>query len=52
MAKQIVYGAQARHAVLRGINQLADAVKDTLGPSGRNVVRGKGSDRRRLPRTA
>ena len=38
MAKQIVYGEQARHAVLRGINQLADAVKVTLGPRGRNVV--------------
>src|SRR2546428_2595293 len=38
MAKQIVYGDQARRAVLRGINQLADAVKVTLGPKGRNVV--------------
>jgi len=38
MAKQIVYGDQARQAVLRGINQLADAVKVTLGPQGRNVV--------------
>jgi chaperonin GroEL len=38
MAKQIVYGEQARQAVLRGINQLADAVKITLGPRGRNVV--------------
>jgi chaperonin GroEL len=38
MAKQIVYGEQARGAVLRGINQLADAVKVTLGPKGRNVV--------------
>jgi chaperonin GroEL len=38
MAKQIVYGEQARQAVLRGINQLADAVKVTLGPKGRNVV--------------
>ena len=34
MAKQIVYGEQARQAVLRGINQLADAVKVTLGPEG------------------
>ncbi len=41
MAKQIVYGEQARHAVLRGINQLADAVKVTLGPRGRNVVLSK-----------
>ncbi len=38
MSKQIVYGEQARQAVLRGINQLADAVKVTLGPKGRNVV--------------
>jgi len=37
MAKQIVYDAQARQAVLRGINQLADAVKDTLGPSADGV---------------
>jgi chaperonin GroEL len=41
MAKQIVYGDQARRAVLRGINQLADAVKVTLGPRGRNVIIGK-----------
>src|ERR1700720_3701843 len=38
MAKQIIYGDQARRAVLRGVNQLADAVKVTLGPKGRNVV--------------
>ena len=38
MAKQIVYGEQARQTVLRGINQLADAVKVTLGPKGRNVI--------------
>ena len=38
MAKQIVYGDQARQAVLRGINQLADAVKVTLSPKGRNVI--------------
>jgi chaperonin GroEL len=38
MAKQIVYGEQARQAVLRGINQLADAVRVTLGPRGRNVL--------------
>jgi chaperonin GroEL len=38
MAKQIVYGEDARRSVLRGINQLADAVKVTLGPKGRNVV--------------
>jgi len=38
MAKQIIYGEQSRQAVLRGVNQLADAVKVTLGPKGRNVV--------------
>jgi chaperonin GroEL len=36
--KQIVYKEEARHALLRGVNQLADAVKVTLGPKGRNVV--------------
>ena len=38
MAKQIVHGEQSRGAILRGVNQLADAVKITLGPKGRNVV--------------
>ena len=38
MAKQIVQGAQSRQAILSGVNQLADAVKITLGPKGRNVV--------------
>src|SRR5256884_9006820 len=38
MAKQIVYGEQSRQAVLRGVNQLANLVKITLGPKGRNVV--------------
>src|ERR1700704_4149267 len=38
MAKQIVYGEQSRQAILSGVNQLADAVKVTLGPKGRNVV--------------
>src|SRR4026209_2653390 len=38
MAKQIVYGEQSRQAILRGVNQLADAVKVTLGPKGANVV--------------
>jgi chaperonin GroEL len=38
MAKQIVYGEESRQAVLRGVNKLADAVKVTLGPKGRNVV--------------
>ncbi len=38
MAKQIIYGEEARQAILRGVNSLADAVKVTLGPKGRNVV--------------
>ncbi len=38
MAKQIKYGQEARHALENGINQLADTVKITLGPKGRNVV--------------
>src|SRR6516164_5181913 len=38
MAKQIVYSESSRQAILRGVNQLADAVKVTLGPKGRNVV--------------
>jgi chaperonin GroEL len=37
-AKQIVHGEESRHAILRGVNQLADVVKITLGPKGRNVV--------------
>ena len=38
MAKQIVYSDNSRQAILRGVNQLADTVKVTLGPRGRNVV--------------
>src|SRR5438445_6426706 len=41
MAKQITHGEESRAAILRGVNQLADAVKITLGPRGRNVVLGK-----------
>ena len=37
-AKQIVHGEQSRQAILRGVNKLADVVKITLGPKGRNVV--------------
>jgi chaperonin GroEL len=37
-AKKIIYSEDSRHAILRGVNQLADAVKVTLGPKGRNVV--------------
>ena len=38
MAKQIVYGDKTRQALIEGVNQLANAVKITLGPKGRNVV--------------
>src|SRR4029453_3673984 len=38
MAKQVIHGEDSRQAILRGINQLADAVAITLGPKGRNVV--------------
>ena len=38
MAKQIVYGEDSRQAILRGVNALADCVKVTLGPKGRNVI--------------
>src|SRR5438132_437042 len=40
MAKQIVYGDFSRQGILRGVNGLADAVKVTLGPKGRNVILG------------
>ncbi len=38
MAKQVILGEQSRQAILEGVNTLADAVKVTLGPKGRNVV--------------
>ena len=38
MAKQLLYGEQARTSILRGVNKLADAVKTTLGPKGRNAI--------------
>lgn len=38
MAKQIIFSEDARHAILKGVDQLANAVKVTLGPKGRNVV--------------
>src|SRR4249920_3626734 len=37
-AKEIIYSEECRQAILRGVNKLADAVKVTLGPRGRNVV--------------
>src|SRR5688572_25964876 len=42
MAKHIVYGNDSRQGILRGVNSLANAVKVTLGPKGRNVILGKG----------
>jgi len=44
-SKQIVYNENARHALMRGVNKLADAVKVTLGPKGRHVVLDKKCDR-------
>ncbi|HXD19481.1 MAG TPA: chaperonin GroEL [Vicinamibacterales bacterium] len=41
MANQITYGDESRRAILRGVNSLADAVKVTLGPKGRNVILGR-----------
>ena len=41
MAKEILYGIEARNALSRGVDKLADTVKITLGPKGRNVVLGK-----------
>ncbi|MBQ1674051.1 MAG: chaperonin GroEL, partial [Bacteroidales bacterium] len=41
MAKQIIYGEEARKKILTGLDQLANTVKVTLGPKGRNVVLGK-----------
>ena len=38
MAKEIKYGAEARAALEQGVNKLADTVRVTLGPKGRNVV--------------
>ena len=38
MAKDIFYGIEARDALVRGVDKLADTVKITLGPKGRNVV--------------
>jgi chaperonin GroEL len=50
MAKQITLGKHSRAAILRGVNKLADTVKITIGPKGRNVVLDKkyGSSKTRL----
>ena len=52
MAKQITYGDASRQAILRGVNGLADAVKVTLGPKGRNVILSKAFGSPRSPKTA
>ena len=41
MAKEILYGIEARNALVNGVDKLANTVKITLGPKGRNVVLGK-----------
>lgn len=46
MAKEIKFSEEARRSMLRGVDALADAVKVTLGPKGRNVVLEKNSVRR------
>ena len=51
-AKQITYAEDARSAILKGVNKLADAVKMTLGPKGRNVVIEKKFGSPTSPRTA
>lgn len=51
-AKQVIYGDDSRQAILRGVNLLADAVKITLGPKGRNVVLDKKFGAPQSPRTA
>ena len=52
MAKQILYGIEARNALLRGVDNLADPVNITLGPKGRNVVLDKNTAHRWLSTTA
>ena len=52
MAKQIIFGEEARRSLEKGINSLADTVKITLGPKGRNVVLDKNTARRSSPTTA
>ena len=52
MAKRITLGEQSRAAILRGVNKLANTVKITLGPKGRNVVLDRNLAAQRLPKTA
>jgi chaperonin GroEL len=51
MAKQILFNVQAREGLKRGVDALANAVKVTLGPKGRNVVIGKKFGSPQLPKT-
>ena len=50
MSKDIIFNTRARDAILRGVNILADAVKVTLGPKGRNVVIEKSFGTQPVPR--
>ena len=52
MAKQIIYGEEARKALQTGIDKLTDTVKITLGPKGRNVVWIRSTALRSSPTTA
>jgi chaperonin GroEL len=52
MAKQLIFEEQARKKILSGVTQLADAVKITLGPKGRNVILIKSLELQRSPRMA
>jgi len=52
MAKELRYGADARALLLAGVDQLAEAVKSTLGPKGRNVILERSPARRWSPTTA
>jgi chaperonin GroEL len=51
MAKQIIYSDDSRQAILRGVNQLAEAVKVTLGPKGRTSFSRKNTADPPLPKT-
>ena len=48
MAKKIIFDTDAREALLKGVNKVADAVKVTLGPKGRNVILSKNMVHRKL----
>jgi chaperonin GroEL len=52
MAKELRFGEDARSLLLAGVDQLAEAVKSTLGPKGRNVILRRSPGRRWSPTTA